>query len=341
MKNILVIFVFLVLTSSFCQSQDLVCGTPSAVCDSATASLLHGIRNSRSINLNRDTIYFRIQIHIIRNSYHTTSLVLDSLQKDLQDLNVYYKPAAIQFYMCNSYNYIDNSQYYTFHDSDEASLRNTYNDIYAINIYFASQVYIGTATYAGYSYCPTSSMSPNFIIISNEYVRKMTLIHEMGHFFNLLHTHDHTMGYELVNGSNCETAGDLCCDTPADPQLSNSNVNTLCQYTGTSTDANGDLYVPDPHNIMSYSRKICRDLFTSDQYERMRDAAYLPNRQILCNHQTVLGNGSITSDTTITNDFVTIDNYYMNADSIRINACKYIKLNQSVTLQKGVFLQSQ
>lgn len=106
-------------------------------------------------------------------------------------------------------------------------------------------------------------------------------------------------------------------------------------------DVNGDLYTPDPHNIMSYSRKKCRDLFTTDQYERIRDAAFLPNRQSLCNHRTVLENGSIMCDTTIVNDYIVVKDYYMNADSIRINACQKIILDKSVTLQKGVVLQTK
>ncbi len=43
-----------------------------------------------------------------------------------------------------------------------------------------------------------------------------TIAHEMGHYFGLLHTHETANGTELVNGTNCGTAGDLLCDTPAD-----------------------------------------------------------------------------------------------------------------------------
>lgn len=38
-------------------------------------------------------------------------------------------------------------------------------------------------------------------------------------------------------GSNCASAGDLLCDTPADPGLSETTVDTSCQYTGTAVDA--------------------------------------------------------------------------------------------------------
>lgn len=161
----------------------------------------------------------------------------------------------------------------------------------------------------------------------------------MGHYFNLLHTHDYENGYEYVDGSNCQSAGDFCCDTPADPKLSNSTVNINCQYIGNSTDLNGDYYAPDTHNIMSYSRKDCRDNFTSDQYERIREAAYLSCRQSLCNHRATIHNGSLTSNAHISNDIVVIKNFYMDADTITISACHEITLEKSVTLQKGVTLQ--
>lgn len=88
--------------------------------------------------------------------------------------------------------------------------------------------------------------------------------------FGLYHTHDKRgQGTEYVDGSNCANAGDLVCDTPADPQLSSGNVNEQCQYIGTDKDPKGDTYNPDPKNIMSYSRKACRTVFTPGQWERV------------------------------------------------------------------------
>lgn len=131
----------------------------------------------------------------------------------------------------------------------------------------------------------------------------------------------------------------MCCDTPADPGLSEFTVNTNCQYTGIATDSNGALYDPDPHNIMSYSRKLCRDEFTSDQYERIRDASYLSCRQNMCNHCTTIENGSWTTNHSLSDDIIIIKNFSMNANSIVISACHEIILEQSVTLQKGVVFQ--
>lgn len=95
-----------------------------------------------------------------------------------------------------------------------------------------------------------------------------TIEHEMGHILGLSHTHVPSDN-ELVDGSNCTTAGDYLCDTPADPGLSTSNVNSNCIYTGTATDANGDPYNPLTNNFMSYSRYTCRSAFTQQQVDKM------------------------------------------------------------------------
>ena len=138
-----------------------------------------------------------------------------------------------------------------------------------INIYFANSVTSSSSGggLCGYAYFPGG---PEVILMDNSCaLNGSTLPHEVGHFFALSHTHGNnngTLTEELVDGSNCSTTGDFLCDTPADPQLSSNNVNAFCTYLGNTTDANGDTFVPNPNNIMSYSRKACRTEFSTDQY---------------------------------------------------------------------------
>ncbi len=82
-----------------------------------------------------------------------------------------------------------------------------------------------------------------------------TLPHEVGHYFGLMHTFDTSYGVEYVDGSNCNNAGDLFCDTPADFL----DQRTPCPYTGTQTDPHGDLYstVIDESLYMSYFNDNC------------------------------------------------------------------------------------
>ncbi len=121
-----------------------------------------------------------------------------------------------------------------------------------------------TILLCGYAYL--SGQMKNRIIMQNSCsTNGSTLAHEIGHYFSLFHTHHTQFGSELANGTNCDSSGDLICDTPADPGLSNNNVNQACVYVGTEQDPIGDPYTPNVRNIMSYSRKNCRDYFSSDQ----------------------------------------------------------------------------
>jgi hypothetical protein len=98
-----------------------------------------------------------------------------------------------------------------------------------------------------------------------------TFPHEIGQYFDLFHTHETSFGGpECTSGSNCATAGDLVCDTPADPVLGSGNVNGSCQYTGGGNGpcAGDPPYAPDPTNFMSYSLKTCRDNFSPQQNSR-------------------------------------------------------------------------
>lgn len=100
------------------------------------------------------------------------------------------------------------------------------------------------------------------------------LSHEIGHVLGLFHTFESTaFGVEYVNGSNCSFTGDIICDTKASQNI-NWDLNLvddgLCQYIGSDTDVNGDLYDPDPKNIMEYSSLNCTEYFTSEQGARMR-----------------------------------------------------------------------
>lgn len=112
-----------------------------------------------------------------------------------------------------------------------------------------------------------------------------TMGHEVGHVFGLYHTHSEGFGNERVARSggckNCLDAGDLICDTPADPnQDVNLNdqdyladfTNASCVYSGTRQDncSTPATYVPSTRNMMAYGRRACRNQFTADQGTRLR-----------------------------------------------------------------------
>ncbi|WP_203257296.1 T9SS type A sorting domain-containing protein [Hyunsoonleella ulvae] len=224
-----------------------------------------------------------VKAFIIRPSSGHGGLNIDDLHKAINDLNTLYADAFMEFFLCDGVEYIDNDDYYyKFNRTQETDVTESYYTPGVINIYFTDYVEVTTGVgLCGYS---NTFGGSDVIVMNNTCATNGTsLAHEIGHFFSLMHTHgpdNHKLTTELVDGSNCDTDGDMICDTPADPGLSIYNVNTDCEYTGSIKDTNGDLFQPDTENIMSYSRSSCKSHFSQQQLARMY-AFYKSARQYL------------------------------------------------------------
>lgn len=214
-----------------------------------------------------------IKFHIIRTSSGVGGFDSTSAFDELAKVNAKYINAGIKFIHCGNIDYIDNTSYMNFEKQVSETICDLNDLPNVLNVYFANNVYRitggNTVQLCGYAY--TSSLTKNRVIMDNDCsTNGSTLLHEIGHYFSLAHTHATNGGGELVNGSNCTTSGDNLCDTPADPGLSTLTVSSACAYTGTQTDANNQAYTPNVKNIMSYSRKSCRTEFSAGQYARMQ-----------------------------------------------------------------------
>jgi hypothetical protein len=243
---------------------------------------------------NRSADYIPIQAHIMRTNEGTGGLTKEALDDAIANANAFFIPANVQFFLCGDINYIDDDTYYNFNKSQEDDLVNDHYLNNVLNIYFAHSVISGNSGLCGYAKFPVSSR--DLVMMANDCVANgSTFVHELGHYFGLLHTHETYSGRELVDGSNCETAGDHLCDTPADPRLSFSLVNAECEYTGELTDANDEAYDPDPSNLMSYSRKHCRDYFSPDQYARIAYFAENYRSDLVCGSEYCESQGGETT----------------------------------------------
>ncbi len=212
-----------------------------------------------------------VKAHIIRNSNGTGGLSIPELNDAISNLNEIYQDALMEFFLCDGINYIDDDRLCHFNKKDENTLTEKHNVAGLINIYFTDYIKnTSDENICGYS---NNVARQDVIVMKNDCATNgSSLAHEMGHFFSLMHTHgpkNETLTTELVDGSNCDTDGDGICDTPADPKLTDKNVNNFCKYTGTETDAHGDTFNPDTQNMMSYSKKGCRTHFTQQQLARM------------------------------------------------------------------------
>ena len=230
-------------------------------------------------SLDGQTINIPLVPHIIRKSDGTGGLSVADLNTSMNQLNSAFQQLNFEFELCDI-NYIDNDNYYnginysTSSSSEEYQMAVPNRIPDAVNVFFVP--YAGG--YCGWSSFPAylNSIGKDWTIMANGCTTNgSTLAHELGHYFNLYHTHQgpssgiSIFDKELVDGSNCgPNVGDELCDTPADPNLSGC-VNSSCNYYCNYTDANGDSYNPDPTNIMSYSQKLCRTFFSSQQIIRM------------------------------------------------------------------------
>lgn len=223
-----------------------------------------------------------IKAHIIRNSNGTGGLSLTELNSAISNLNEIYKDALMEFFLCDGINYIDDDKLCHFNKSEENLLAENNNIAGLINIYFTDFIKNDSnESICGYS---NNTGRQDVIVMKNDCVTNdSSLAHEIGHFFSLLHTHgpkNDSLTTELVDGSNCDTDGDGICDTPADPKLTDKNVNNFCEYIGTETDTHGKEFNPDTQNIMSYSKKGCRAHFSQQQLARMY-AFYMTTKNYL------------------------------------------------------------
>ena len=212
-----------------------------------------------------NTINIPIQVYNVSKANGKGGSTENELLRGLDVLNEDFSATPYQFYYHDIQD-IDSDQFFVLFDSNEGNtLYNTISNPGALNVYIVGYLRTG---FNGYARFPWTSNS-NAFFFTHHAVNSAIYAHEIGHYFGLFHTHETFQGTEYVDGTNCASAGDLLCDTPADPQVTAVNVDSMCVYTGNQNDPKGDPYDPEPRNIMSYARMECRDLFTADQIGRM------------------------------------------------------------------------
>ncbi|MFN4144553.1 MAG: GEVED domain-containing protein [Runella sp.] len=239
-------------------------------------------------NANISTQYLPIKAHILRKSDGTGGLTELQANQALAQLNAYFLNVGngIQFYFCGGFNFINNTTFYDFDHTEENALCAANDVNNAINVYFPNTILSNNFTVSGYAYFPSTLAQSNRVFVQASTATDLrTLAHEMGHYFNLLHTFENSTNANLsmrelvtrdVNqGANCSTRGDLLCDTPADP-FGRDSVNLVgCSYVGMARDPQNQLYSPQLSNIMSYYPTVCGNIFTAGQYSRMNGGVLL------------------------------------------------------------------
>lgn len=224
--------------------------------------------------ITRDIRYVPVKFHLIAKTDGTGMVAKNKVLDQLCILNEEYAELGLQFYIKGGFNYIYNNTAYSNHQATTNTIMTFQRDNTAINIYIpesaSSPDQPGPGVVLGY-YSPFK----DWLVIAKSEVGKagLTFPHEMGHFFSLNHPFlgwdheqweqaehgnpvmmtvapDGVTPVELANGSNCETAGDEVCDTPADYLFGFGWDD--CNFTTQVRDRNNELLNPDERLWMNY-----------------------------------------------------------------------------------------
>ncbi len=208
--------------------------------------------------------------HAVRMDNGAGGITPAQMDQALVDLNAAFVSVGMQFFQPGPILEVHDSEFFFNLDTQSKAdaLRQVNPAPGTINVYFVPSLFVGQ------SLCGLSSFSfdsAQGIIMANPCAglptNTSTFAHEVGHYFDLFHTHETALGTECPDGSNCTTHGDLVCDTPADPGLNEENV-TDCAYNEILRIC-FRFYAPDPSNLMSFAPESCRTSFTVGQGERM------------------------------------------------------------------------
>lgn len=206
---------------------------------------------------------FNVQIHIITDSFYWPRILNSQAISNIDSINKVWAPICMKFNICKI-RLDSNFNFWNWHqDTMEAEYLAINHEPRTINIIVVNKLLM-PAGKNGYSNGLISSRGQPYIVVVGSNLE--TWIHELGHYFGLLHTFNATSSGSnvLADNSNCITTGDFLCDTPPDPNGGEQN----CINITPIIDANGMKYNPLIENFMSYYTG-CRRSFTHNQYEKM------------------------------------------------------------------------
>ncbi len=270
----------IILSAAFLILQALIANSQSDCATVPTSTYYNGDMNGMASGTYDDPISIRLYIHRVRQDNGSGGINTINMNEQIQWLDDHYNQFNIYFDYC----LLDVNCSDCFSDLGALTIHYTstsFDD--GINLYlFPYQIGPGPGA--------AEDVGSNNCYASHHYTSPA---HEIGHCLGLFHTFEDMVcpatsttenaptlvSSVLVPGANCASAGDLICDTPADPRGSecpNNFGGDNCTFVNPSNvlDYLSNPYIDPnnflPRNIMSYNHS-CRNTFTYGQNVRIRD----------------------------------------------------------------------
>ena len=318
-----IFLILLLITSAHLHAQRHTCSTVSTPED--LKRLEANVANSFAVK-SQVARFVPVQIHLVYDNDGSNGISIEEITSKMCILNERFESIEIHFYIAGiSQIFNTNLNHRQRLNSSISLIRNSKN-ANALNIFLVNEILDNNFGNTGSAGFYSRGAQNDYIVMlqSTPGDDGYTMEHEIGHHFSLEHTHfgwegdiaQGNGGYnpdvhgdtvrieiitgstqapntevELMDGSNCTTAGDRICDTP--PDYGFGQACSCCTMQWDVWDRNGEMIVPMLDNVMSYSNN-CNELFFT---EGQRDAMYADFDSPFRSH---LRTGEVTEYTPLT-----------------------------------------
>ena len=239
-----------------------------------------------------DVTYIPIKFHLTANDDGSGRIETIHVLNQLCILNRDYAASNIVFYIYDGFSYINQTNIYQAAGSNRNAVQSKKSNK-AVNIFITQNADLDNTTSGGTTLGFYNPQGDYVIVRKQELTGKTnTLSHEVGHFLSLRHTfygwegvpydrnvHGDTITFttvpggianvpvELADGSNCDIAADMICDTPPDYNFGLTAPN--CSFSTVVYDRNRNRVYPMKENQMGYFQNCDTFKFTEGQTNRM------------------------------------------------------------------------